>query len=82
MRLEAVNQESGAFQSFRECSGTLRKEKKNCGGVAKKTKHHFNVLPRRALRGDRRIRLDTTLSNRVASSSHTSNSGTHRTGAK
>jgi hypothetical protein len=47
-----------------------------------KTKSQFYVLPLRSLRGGRPTRLDTILSNRVASRSLDASSGDHRTGAK
>ena len=50
--------------------------------IKKKTKSRFYVLPLRSLRGGRLARLDTILSNRVASSILDCNSGYHRTGAK
>ena len=40
------------------------------------------MLPLRSLRGSRPTRLDTILSNRIASSKIVASSGDHRTGAK
>jgi hypothetical protein len=51
-------------------------------GRDKKIKSQSNVLPLHSLRGGRPTRLDTILSNRVASSIIDASSGDHRTGAK